>query len=270
MPFIEEEELKREKVQKKNICEEECIKELRENIINKKRISRISSVVSYKERGHWGSNKFRGNTTGYLLIDLFNYYLPNRVFDPMEGSGTTRDICKEVGKDVIEYEGRDLITGFNLLDVKYNDMVELRKRQFNCIFLHPPYWKMVEYWKIYKTDKFACLSGYKRYADYLDKLFDCIEICCDILPKNSESILILQLGDYRKDNVYYPIVMDIYYRIWLAGKTVISLILKQVMIKVQNEYYKIGTEGSGVNGYNVFGIPIIPIQHEYVLIFEKV
>ncbi|WP_275935132.1 hypothetical protein [Clostridium botulinum] len=34
----------------------------------------MRSIVSYKERGNFGNNKYRGNATGKLLIDLHKVY----------------------------------------------------------------------------------------------------------------------------------------------------------------------------------------------------
>jgi len=64
--------------------------------------------VSYPERGPYGNNKFRGNTSGYLIRDLILFYEAQSVLDPMEGSGTSRDVCDELH---VPYDGFDLATG---------------------------------------------------------------------------------------------------------------------------------------------------------------
>ena len=43
----------------------------------------MKSVISYPERGEGGSNKYRGNCSPKLLEDLFSFYKPKKVFDPM-------------------------------------------------------------------------------------------------------------------------------------------------------------------------------------------
>ncbi|GAI73849.1 unnamed protein product, partial [marine sediment metagenome] len=57
----------------------------------------LKSVVNYPQRGPWGDAKFPGNTSGYLLVDLINYYQPRSILDPMEGSGTTGDVAFDMG-----------------------------------------------------------------------------------------------------------------------------------------------------------------------------
>ena len=73
--------------------------------------SRLTTLVSYPERGPWGDATYRGNCTGHLLADLIRYYQPTHVLDPMEGSGTSRDVCRELA---VTYSGADLKGGEGL------------------------------------------------------------------------------------------------------------------------------------------------------------
>lgn len=57
----------------------------------------MKSIVSYPERGQWGNNKYRGNATGKLIIDLHKIYKFDSISDYMAGSFTTADIGKELG-----------------------------------------------------------------------------------------------------------------------------------------------------------------------------
>jgi len=63
------------------------------------------SLISYPYRGFFGDDEFSGNASGWLLVDLILPYKPKKVFDPMEGSGTSRDVCRIMD---IEYEGGDI------------------------------------------------------------------------------------------------------------------------------------------------------------------
>ena len=72
----------------------------------------LTSVVSYPQRGPWGNNRYPGNCSGYMLIDLCATYRPQRVLDPMEGGGTSREVCADMG---ITYTGFDLHSGTDSL-----------------------------------------------------------------------------------------------------------------------------------------------------------
>ncbi|HMP39448.1 MAG TPA: hypothetical protein PKA05_03625, partial [Roseiflexaceae bacterium] len=98
----------------------------------------LTSVVSYPDRGPWGDNQYPGNCSGYLLIDLCATFRPQSVLDPMEGSGTSREVCADMA---IEYAGYDLHTGTDSL----NDPIGTG---YDLIFWHPPYRDM----KIYTED----------------------------------------------------------------------------------------------------------------------
>ena len=78
----------------------------------------MSSVVSYPNRcSLFGDSRYRGNCDGRLIKDLILRYGARKVADPMEGSGTSRDVVaglnryKHMG---ISYWGGDLRSGFDL------------------------------------------------------------------------------------------------------------------------------------------------------------
>ncbi len=56
-----------------------------------------TSILDYPERGPYGKSGFRGNNNGYILKDFIEWFGVKSVFDPMEGSGTSRDVCQELG-----------------------------------------------------------------------------------------------------------------------------------------------------------------------------
>ena len=78
----------------------------------------MCSVVSYPDRGPWGDSRYRGNCSGHLVKDLILRFGCQSVFDPSEGGGTVRDVVTGINqylKKDIEYEGRDLRQGWNLM-----------------------------------------------------------------------------------------------------------------------------------------------------------
>ena len=95
----------------------------------------MKSLISYRDRGPYGDAKYPGNTSGRLVKDLLRQFRPKRVLDPMCGSNTTGDVCRELG---LPYLGLDLKTGFDLLTSPIPG-------RFDFIFWHPPYWNMVRY-----------------------------------------------------------------------------------------------------------------------------
>ena len=70
------------------------------------------SILSFPDRGKWGSSKWRGNCSGHVYKDLFERLKPTVFVDPMVGSGTSVEVAHDMG---IEAYGLDLHSGFNAL-----------------------------------------------------------------------------------------------------------------------------------------------------------
>ena len=195
----------------------------------------LTSVVSYPDRGPWGDNHYPGNCSGYLLIDLCATYRPRAVLDPMEGGGTSRDVCADMG---IPYAGYDLRDGTDSL----RDDIGA---DYDLIFWHPPYHDM----KVYTDDPrdlsragslvaFGALlrEGYWRFFELL-------------APGGRLAILI---GDLRRRGRYEPLTADVA-RLDRAH-------LEGIVVKIQHNVSSNKTRYSGA---------FVPILHETLTIFRK-
>ncbi len=59
----------------------------------------MTSVVSYPNRCQlWGDSRYRGNCDGRLIKNLILRYRATKVADPMQGSGTSRDVVAGLNK----------------------------------------------------------------------------------------------------------------------------------------------------------------------------
>ena len=59
--------------------------------------NRLTSIVSYPERGAGGNNRYRGNCSPKLIEDLIGFFKPAEICDYMCGSGTTQDAAHTMG-----------------------------------------------------------------------------------------------------------------------------------------------------------------------------
>jgi hypothetical protein len=195
----------------------------------------LTSVVSYPDRGPWGDNQYPGNCSGYMLIDLCATYQPLRVLDPMEGGGTSREVCADMG---LEYAGFDLHSGTDSL----RDDIGAG---YDLIFWHPPYHDM----KIYSADPrdmsrsgslamFQAMlrGGYQRFFGLL-------------APGGRLAIL---MGDLRRQGRYEPLTVDVA-RLDRAS-------LEGIIVKVQHNVSSNRTRYSG---------KFVPILHETLTVFRK-
>lgn len=134
----------------------------------------LTSIHSTLRRGEYGSHRYPGNCGGYLIRDLLTYFDAERVFDPMSGSGTCRDVCDEVG---IACFSSDIRSGFDVTNARH---VRAAGR-FDFVWLHPPYWRM----KVYSDDP-RDLSTAATLDEFLDSLSQVIVNCRRVLrPRRS-------------------------------------------------------------------------------------
>lgn len=91
-----------------------------------------------------GNNKFQGVTPAFIIWNLIQRYTKpgELVVDPMAGSGTTVDVCKEEGREVKGYDISPKHT-----DVIKNDSrhIPLPDESVDMVFIDSPYGDNVKY-----------------------------------------------------------------------------------------------------------------------------
>lgn len=206
----------------------------------------MCSVVSYPERGPWGDSRYRGNCSGHLVKDLILRFNCRSVFDPAEGSGTVRDVVSGINKHLrknIAYAGRDLRNGWDILTG------ELPEKQFDLVFYHPPYWDIIRY-----SNDPQDLSNCPTLEDFEFKLNRSVERLFHVLKPGG--IMAILIGDKRRDGNYYGL-----FRSLLTNQNIGKL--RGLIIKVQHNCM---SDRRHYQSQNPF---LIPIKHEYCLVFQK-
>ncbi|KPV51521.1 hypothetical protein SE17_20735 [Kouleothrix aurantiaca] len=195
----------------------------------------LTSVVSYPGRGPWGNNRYPGNCSGYMLIDLCATFRPGHVLDPMEGGGTSREVCADMG---ILYSGFDLHSGTDSLRDPIGE-------NYDLIFWHPPYHDM----KLYSEDPrdlsragslpaFTALlrAGYWRFFELL-------------APGGRLAVL---MGDLRRGGRYEPLTVDV--------ARLDRQHIEGIIVKIQHNVSSNSTR---------YGGTFVPILHETLTIFRR-
>ena len=172
-----------------------------------------------------------------MLLDLIDYFKPTSVFDPMEGSGTSREVCADLQ---VDYEGRDLNTGFDLLSSPLPD------RQFDLVFCHPPYWPGFRY-SHHPND----FSSAKNPTEFLERLRTGFDRLRPLVPERGH--VVIMIGDGRKNGVFYPIHSEI---IGWGLMPLTAVLIKDGDHPRQAQHFRYGPA------------KFIPTLHEYVLIFK--
>ncbi len=208
-------------------------------------IENMNSVVSFPDRCNaWGNPKYPGNCDGRLFAALVARYGAKRVADPMEGSGTTRDVVEWLNRKAgmrIEYWGGDLHAGFNL-------HAHPLPGEYDLVWIHPPYWNIVRY-----SNNPADLSTCDDYDAFVERLRVCLRRCSAALAPGGR--LAVLVGDIRKQGRYFPMVRDVLNLEAELGK------LASVIVKVQHNCR------SDRKSYGK--MEEVPIKHEYCVVFRN-
>jgi transposase-like protein len=197
----------------------------------------LLSLLRYPDRGPWGKASYFGNCTGYFVVDLIDHCHPASVLDPMQGSGTTGEVCRDLR---VDYVGGDLQSGVDLLTSPLPD------RTFDLIFLHPPYFPGHPY-----SDHPHDFSRAKNVDEYVRWMKAGVLRLRDLLAPGGH--LVILIGDGRKDGVFYPVH---------------STILEWNLLPLEAILIKEGDHERRSQHYRYGPTPFIPTVHEYVLLFK--
>lgn len=211
----------------------------------------MHSVVSYPNRGNYGRNDWRGNTSGYIIKDLIEHFTPKLFVDACEGSGTSKDVCKEMG---IEYVGLDLYKG---QDFTKDSILTQLPRHADICFTHPPYHSMIQYSgtvygnEIIPGDTSHCVSP----EEFISK---------------SQVMLMNQREATKEGGVYCTLIGD--QRGGSLGKgnfrsyqsDFISMMPKDELLSVV-----VKLQHNCMSDKRMYSGSFIPCMHEYLLIWKK-
>lgn len=207
----------------------------------------MKTIVSYPERGNFGSSRYRGNATGKLLIDLHKVYKFNSISDYMSGSFTTHDVANSIGIKSNCYDLNGLKGEQSKFDLMVNDIKE--RNQF--IYWHPPYWDIIKYSGSMYGDKPLenDLSHIKDYNEFIKAINYCLAKQYSSLKIGGRMAILV--GDIKKNKKLYSMFLDMN----KIGT------LEQVIIKEQHNC--VSDEKKYIND------KFIRIAHEYCIILRK-
>ena len=149
--------------------------------LNASPVPHLTSLYHFSRAGEYGDRGYPGNCGGNLIKDLLRYFGAKLAFDPMTGSGTCRDVCRELD---IKCWSTDLHQ-----DVDACDASQFPRQVFDFAWIHPPYWRQ----KLYTDDK-RCLSRAPTLEAFLNRYRLLIANCAGALAPGGK--LAILMGDY--------------------------------------------------------------------------
>lgn len=153
-------------------------------------VPELTSLYHSAEAGPYGNRGYPGNCGGNLIKDLLRYFQPATVYDPMSGSGTCRDVCRELGTYC--YSG-DIHQNFDACEPHFSEA-------FEFCWLHPPYWRQ----KLYADDP-RDLSREPTLEGFLHRYEQLLSASAQALVTGGK--LAVLMGDYSdREAGFVPLV----------------------------------------------------------------
>ena len=204
----------------------------------------LTSVVSYPDRGKWGSPAYRGNCSGYLIRDLLTHYRPGSFLEIFAGGGTGHDVARDLGyRNSVHLDLNPRWGGWNAVSDEIPEGAEL-------VFLHPPYHSIIRYSGAVWGDEPhpGDLSRCGSYEEFCAKLNIVHAKVFSSLRRGGRMAVLV--GDVRRGGELYSLQRDL---TWLGTP-------EAVIIKVQHN-----TASSRRSYRGKF----IAVEHETLLVFRK-
>ncbi|MFO0901194.1 MAG: hypothetical protein U0836_27525 [Pirellulales bacterium] len=164
------------------------------------------------------------------------------MFDPMTGSGTCRNVCRELG---VECLATDLKRGHDACDG-----TQAVRESFDFIWVHPPYWRQ----KVYSLDP-RDLSQAGTLEAFLHRYGTFLQNCAEQLTPGGK--LAVLIGDYcDRELGFVPLTFYTKRLAFVAG-------LRQHCTDI------IRFSHGASSSRKVYRSSFIPGLHDVCMIFEK-
>lgn len=160
-----------------------------------------------------GDNKYPGVTPAFIIYNLIQRYTKpgDLVVDPMAGSGTTLDVCKEEGRRCVAYD-----IAPPRPDVIQNDSrkIPLEDNSVDMIFIDSPYSDNIRY-----NDHPDCIGKISAEKEiFYDELEKVISECHRILKPGK--VIGWLIGDQWVKKRFTPVGFKVYQRLCKHFETV--------------------------------------------------
>lgn len=162
-----------------------------------------------------GNNKYPGVTPAFVIWNMIQRYTEpgDLVLDPMCGSGTTLDVCKEEGRKAICY---DIAPPPERPDIKQNDSrtIPLPNDYVDMIFIDSPYGDNIRY-----NDHPDCIGKISSETEaFYDELEKVMQECYRVLKPGK--VIGWLIGDQWVKKKFTPVGFNIYQRLSKYFETV--------------------------------------------------
>lgn len=203
-------------------------------------------------REQQGSSAFRGATPSYVIWNVVQRFSKpgEKVLDPFCGSGTTLDVCRDLGRNGVGFDLAPTRPDIQLADAR---SLPLKAKSIDLIFMDPPYADNLEY-----SDDERCIGKLEADGRYQRAMRLVLDECARVL-RDQRMLAIYVCDVFKKGRGFWPLGFELFE---LAKKhfephDVIAVVRHNKTLEMGN-YRKAADEGGFfLRGFN------------YLLLFRK-
>lgn len=154
-----------------------------------------------------GDKSYSGATPSYVIWNLLQRYTRENdvVVDPMCGSGTTLDVCRDLGRKGVGFDIAPFREDIQKADAR---KIPLPSDSADFVFIDPPYSTHVKY-----SDDTRCIGNLDArdpaYYDALDKVFK----EAHRILKNRRYMGVFVCDSFKKGHPFCPIGFELFFRL---------------------------------------------------------
>lgn len=199
-----------------------------------------------------GSRDYRGVMLSYVIWNVVQRFTKpgEKVLDPFCGSGTTLDVCRDLGRQGV---GFDLVSTRPEIQVADARSLPIKARSVDLVFMDPPYADNLEY-----SDDERCIGKLEADGRYQRAMRLVLDECARVL-RDQRMLAIYVCDVFKKGRGFWPLGFELFE---LAKKhfephDVIAVVRHNKTLEMGN-YRKAADEGGFfLRGFN------------YLLLFRK-
>lgn len=165
--------------------------------------------------GEQGSQHYRGATPSYVIWNVLHRFSAegDTVVDPFCGSGTTLDVCRDLGRKGIGFDLAPTREDIRLADAR---SIPLKDRSVDVVFLDPPYADNLDY-----SDDPRCIGKLKANGQYQRAMRLSLTECVRVL-RDGGTLALYVCDVFQKGKGFYPLGLELFGMLIELGMTPID------------------------------------------------
>jgi len=157
--------------------------------------------------GMQGDKAYKGATPSYIIWNLLKRYTRSgdKVLDPMCGSGTTLDVCKDLGRDGVGFDLQPFRKDITLGDARH---LPLPAGSIDFVFVDPPYSTHLQY-----SGRPECIGELDAEGGGYYEAMDEVIAEIDRVLKPGRYMGLYVTDSHRQERPFQPIGFELFARL---------------------------------------------------------